>query len=457
MKEGNIKIMIDTLFEVFEQKNGGIKLLPYNIAMSLIKSCKIIKCKNNEYYCPYGLIDEREIKRIITTAMARKVDDIPNFTGSKNNAFSIFEDMSFRKDLSFPIYEIPVENGTIKLKNNQVEFCDEYHITPYRLPTKYNPNAPRPKRFMEWLNDLFYEDDIKGFQEFMGYCLIPTTIGQMMLVVMGNGEEGKSIIGIVLKNLLGDAWVDCDIRDIEENRFTSATLDKKLVGYQDDKDDNPLKSTNNIKKIITGKGRTMVEKKGIDKYEGEITSRLIVCSNFPLSAVSDNSEGFYRRIYPIRVKPKPKDRIVDSHYDEPMMYELEGILNWCIEGLLRLMKNNFKFSISPRSRELQKDMREEGNTIDSFIKDRVIFEKDAQISVRDLYITYEHYCQYNKIEKQGTKQFGRYIKAHMDTLNIKKEHNREGDYYIGMKVIPYKNILLEQANEEEEENKNVNN
>jgi len=40
-------------------------------------------------------------------------------------------------------------------------------------------------------------------QEFMGYCLIPSTKGQKMLFLIGQGGEGKSRIGIVMRRLLG--------------------------------------------------------------------------------------------------------------------------------------------------------------------------------------------------------------------------------------------------------------
>lgn len=42
-------------------------------------------------------------------------------------------------------------------------------------------------------------------QEFLGYCLLPTTKGQKMLMLIGKGGEGKSRIGLVMRSLLGEA------------------------------------------------------------------------------------------------------------------------------------------------------------------------------------------------------------------------------------------------------------
>ena len=38
-------------------------------------------------------------------------------------------------------------------------------------------------------------------QEFLGYCLLPTTKGQKMLMLIGKGGEGKSRIGLVRKEV----------------------------------------------------------------------------------------------------------------------------------------------------------------------------------------------------------------------------------------------------------------
>ena len=44
-------------------------------------------------------------------------------------------------------------------------------------------------------------EDIPTVQEFIGYCLIPSNKGQRMMVIKGNGGEGKSQIGVVLSRL----------------------------------------------------------------------------------------------------------------------------------------------------------------------------------------------------------------------------------------------------------------
>ncbi len=91
-----------------------------------------------------------------------------------------------------------------------------------RLPVKYDPKAAQPVHWLRFLSDLLYPEDIPTVQEFIGYCLIPSNKGQRMMVIKGNGGEGKSQIGVVLSRLFGCNMKDGSIGKISENRFARA-------------------------------------------------------------------------------------------------------------------------------------------------------------------------------------------------------------------------------------------
>ncbi|MEI3238881.1 MAG: hypothetical protein V8S32_02280 [Lachnospiraceae bacterium] len=46
--------------------------------------------------------------------------------------------------------------------------------------------------WLRFLSDLLEAEDILTLQEYLGYCLIPTNRGQVMMLLKGNGGEGKS-------------------------------------------------------------------------------------------------------------------------------------------------------------------------------------------------------------------------------------------------------------------------
>ena len=96
---------------------------------------------------------------------------------------------------------IHVFNGTLLLNGTFTE--GRPAIVRSRLPVVYNPDAPAPVIWLNFLNGLLHAEDIPTLQEFIGYCLIPSNKGQRMMVIKGNGGEGKSQIGAVLSAIFG--------------------------------------------------------------------------------------------------------------------------------------------------------------------------------------------------------------------------------------------------------------
>ena len=121
---------------------------------------------------------------------------------------------------------IHVANGTLMLDGRFTEGKKE--IVQRRLPVSYNPNAAAPALWLNFLDGLLYEEDIPTLQEFIGYCLIPSNKGQRMMVIKGNGGEGKSQIGAVLSTIFGTNMKDGSIGKISENRFARADLEHIL-------------------------------------------------------------------------------------------------------------------------------------------------------------------------------------------------------------------------------------
>ena len=167
----------------------------------------------------------------------------------------------------------------------------------------YNPDAPQPVRWLSFLNDLLYPEDIPTLQEFIGYCLIPSNAGQKMLILKGSGGEGKSQIGAMLGKLFGSNMKDGSIGKISENRFARADLEHTLLMVDDDMRMEALRQTNYVKSIVTAQGKMDLERKGQQSYQGWMYARLLAFSNGDLQALYDRSDGFYRRQLMLTTKP----------------------------------------------------------------------------------------------------------------------------------------------------------
>ena len=281
---------------------------------------------------------------------------------------------------------LPVELDRIHCANG-IYFLDG-HFEPKkvfcnnRLSVSYNPDAPKPLRWLQFLSELLEEDDILTLQEYLGYCLIPSTKGQKMLMLIGRGGEGKSRIGLILNAMFHSAMNVGNIQKVETNRFARADLEHRLLMVDDDMDMSALPKTNYIKSIVTAEAKMDLERKGIQSYQGQLYVRFLCFGNGSLTSLYDHSDGFYRRQLILTTKERHAGRKDDPFLVEKMLDELEGIFLWCLEGLHRLIANGYSFTVSNRSAENVELIRRSNNNILDFLQSEgyIRFKADAESS-----------------------------------------------------------------------------
>lgn len=310
-----------------------------------------------------------------------------------------------------PLYQdrIHVANGTLYLDGR---FLDQKDFCRNRLPVAYTPNAPQPVKWLHFLSQLLTAEDIPTLQEFMGYCLIPSTKGQKMLILTGKGGEGKSRIGLVLRALLGSNMNTGSIAKIETSPFARADLEHQLVMLDDDMKLEALPQTNNIKAIITAELPMDLERKGRQSYQGDLYVRFLALGNGTLQSLYDRSVGFFRRQIILTVKEKDPNRRDDPYLAEKLCSEAEGIFLWALEGLHRLIDNDYRFTISEAAKENMTAAVSEGNNIVEFLNSEgyIRFKADFEASSRELYSVYRLWCEDNAAIPLSAKSFCSYLK-----------------------------------------------
>ena len=179
-----------------------------------------MKCVRGRLFTVDGLIEDEgqignlileEISGVLTSGLSKVV----------TNLLASIKLQAYSPPLPIETDRIHVANGTYFMDGS---FITDKSYCNNRLTVAYNPDAPTPKRWLQFLSELLHPEDIPTLQEFIGYCLIPSNKGQRMMVIKGNGGEGKSQIGAVLAALFGSNMKDGSIGKISENRFARADL-----------------------------------------------------------------------------------------------------------------------------------------------------------------------------------------------------------------------------------------
>ena len=327
---------------------------------------------------------------------------------------------------------IHLANGTLMLDGTFTEGKPD--IVRNRLPVFYRPDTPKPVLWLSFLNGLLYPEDIPTLQEFIGYCLIPSNKGQRMMVIKGNGGEGKSQIGAVLGQMLGSSMKDGSIGKISENRFARADLEHILLCVDDDMRMEALRQTNYVKSIVTAQGKMDLERKGKQSYQGWMFARLLAFSNGDLQALYDRSDGFYRRQLVLTTKEKPAGRMDDPDLAQKMKAEVEGIFLWAFEGLQRLVANNFKFTESERSKTNRESVKRDNNNIFDFMESEgyIRLKADASISSKELYEIYRMWCEENSLPPLKSRSFSDSVVANLSRYNL--EHTNKITNSAGRRV-----------------------
>ena len=303
-------------------------------------------------------------------------------------------------------------------ESNKV-FCNN------RLAVRYNPSAPKPLRWLQFLSELLEEDDILTLQEYLGYCLIPSTKGQKMLMLIGKGGEGKSRIGLILNAMLRSAMNVGNIQKVETNRFARADLEHRLLMVDDDMDMNALPKTNYIKSIVTAEAKMDLERKGVQSYQSQLYVRFLCFGNGVLTSLYDHSDGFYRRQLILTTKERPADRKDDPFLVEKMMDELEGIFLWCLEGLNRLIANAYSFTVSNRSTENVELIRRSNNNILDFLQSEgyIRFKADAESSSKAIYEAYKIWCEDNALHALAANRLSSELAQNEKRYNVEATNN----------------------------------
>lgn len=380
-----------------------------------------MKCVRGRLFTVDGLIEDEaqignlileEISGCLTSGLSKVVANL--LASIKLQAYS--------PPLPIETDRIHVANGTLFLDGR---FTEDKSYCNNRLSVAYLPDAPPPVRWLQFLSELLVPEDIPTLQEYMGYCLLPTTKGQKMLLMIGKGGEGKSRIGLVMRSMLGDNMNTTSIQKVENNRFSRADLENKLLMVDDDMDMSALPKTNYIKSIVTAEAKMDVERKGIQSYQSDIYARFLCFGNGALTALYDHSDGFWRRQLVLTTKDRPANREDDPFLVEALSAELEGILLWCLEGLQRLLRNSYKFTVSPKAAANLETIKRNSNNVLDFLDSEGYFRYKANFSIssKDLYEIYKLWCEDNACHPVSAARLSSEVSQNAVRLNLEPTNN----------------------------------
>ena len=96
-----------------------------------------------------------------------------------------------------------------------------------------------------------------------------------------------------------------------------------------------------------------------------------------------------------------------------------------LEGLKRLIDNNYKFTISEKAKENMTEAVSDGNNIVEFMASEGYFrfKADYEVSTKDLYAVYKLWCEDNSHKPLSERSFSLFLHENEDRYNLEATNN----------------------------------
>lgn len=293
---------------------------------------------------------------------------------------------------------IALKNGLLNMPrylNREPLYIEEHSpdfFSTVCLPYGFDPLAECP-RWIEFLSTVQPDQEMRDLiQEWFGYNLVYDVTLQKFVILVGEGANGKSVVCVVLRSLLGDENVSSvNLEGFNPERtFPMAATIGKLANIVGELNATNKTAEGELKKYVTGEPMTAEEKFKSPKTFIP-TARLTFATNV-LPRFTDSSDGLWRRLilvpFDVQIlKEADQDKnLVDSQW-WIRSGELPGIFNWSLIGLKRLMERQ-KFIEPIRSLAAKEKYRQDSSPAQTFLRENCELEQSSRISSTELYSRY---------------------------------------------------------------------
>lgn len=205
-----------------------------------------------------------------------------------------------------------------------------------QLGAAYTPEADCP-RWRQFLEEIFGGDQelISFVQRAVGYCLTGDTREQKMFLLHGGGANGKSTFLKILMDLLGGYADNASFETFDANKRSEASNDlaklrgKRLVTVIETEEGKRLAEAR--VKSVTGNDMITCRFLYAEYFSYYPTYKIWLAMNH-LPQIRGTDNGIWRRILLIPFAQSFIGR-EDKTLMETLDAELDGILQWALEGL----------------------------------------------------------------------------------------------------------------------------
>jgi P4 family phage/plasmid primase-like protien len=264
-------------------------------------------------------------------------------------------------------------------------------------PILYNPNAKCPEFERKILSHVAH-DDRELLQQYAGQCLLARNLTQRILILDGVGGASKgafvlSIIGIVGSQNARELRTRFLADRFEIGRCLGKTL---LVGSDVRANFLSEEGADRLKSLVGGDLLEAELKTSNAQFRIEGVFNTMITSNSRLRVRLQGDETAWKRRLAIARYEHPfgGDKIPDIHL-LLLRTEGSGILNWCLQGARKLLKNIHEtgdIALSPSQVDRVKTLLSESDSLRIFLRENLVRVPGSDLTGTEILECYTSYC-----------------------------------------------------------------
>lgn len=306
------------------------------------------------------------------------------------------------------------ENGTLDLQTGKLREHDRDDYLRRKINVRFEPSATAPL-FEAFLERVQPDPEVRAFlQRAVGYSLTGCTDEHKLLLLHGNGANGKSTFVELINDLLGQyaellpansisarnsGAIPTDIARLDGARFVS------VMEFEDGADLNER-----LVKQLTGGDMISARFLHRDLFNFRPQCTLWISSNHR-PRIKGSDDGIWRRFlivnFPVQIAQADMDRTLRQRINKS---ELPGILRWAAEGAMSWQREG----LNPPASVLAatEGYRADSDLLGAFLDEECTVGRTESIAIGLIYDRYVAWCGEGGLRPDSKITFGRKLQEH---------------------------------------------
>jgi len=324
-------------------------------------------------------------------------------------------------------YLINCKNGMLDVRSRVLLPHSPDYKSTMQITATFDASATCP-RLEQFTEEVFNEDAIKTLWEFNGYVLAGALELKRFLILVGSGNNGKSVWLNIINHIIGDTnVVNEPLQKLANNNFSTSNLFGKMANINADLESDAVKYTGIIK-MLTGGDKISAEVKYGDTFYFRNRARLLFSCN-DLPPIIDYNDAYFERLLVVNCPNQFSADQVDPHLFETLISEdaKSAWLNLALEGIERILGSK-RFTASESISKDTLQYRYSNDTVSEFINSNILASDGDFIPKDELYEIYKNWCRSVGRYPCSLKIFTR--RAQKDPCNLIQYHPKKDDKQI---------------------------